>query len=217
MFIWLQIQLNIFMGIINKIKSNPKLKQLVLYLMIPKNQARPRLWVKLFVNPFKHHKGKRSVIRRRTRMDVMPWNNFSLGDDSTIEDFSTINNGVGDVVIGDRTRIGLGNTLIGPISIGNDIMFAQNIVLSGLNHGFEDINTPISLQKTSTKLIIVEDEVWIGANSVIVAGVTIGKHAVVAAGSVVTKDVSPYTIVAGNPAKPLKKYNTNSKQWERII
>lgn len=205
------------MGIINKIKSNPKLKQLVLYLMIPKNQARPRLWVKLFVNPFKHHKGKRSVIRRRTRMDVMPWNNFSLGDDSTIEDFSTINNGVGDVVIGDRTRIGLGNTLIGPISIGNDIMFAQNIVLSGLNHGFEDINTPISLQKTSTKLIIVEDEVWIGANSVIVAGVTIGKHAVVAAGSVVTKDVSPYTIVAGNPAKPLKKYNTNSKQWERII
>ncbi|MEA3504658.1 MAG: acyltransferase [Bacteroidota bacterium] len=205
------------MSFVEKIKSNPKLKQFVLRMMIPKNQARPRLWVRLFINPLKHKKGKHSVIRRRTRIDVMPWNNFVIGKDSTIEDFSTVNNGVGEIIIGERTRIGLGNTLIGPIHIGNDIMFAQNIVLSGLNHGFEDINTPISLQPTTTKLITVEDEVWIGANSVVVAGVTIGKHSIVAAGSVVTKNVPPYTIVAGNPAKPLKKYNSVSKQWERII
>ncbi|PKP30806.1 MAG: acetyltransferase [Bacteroidetes bacterium HGW-Bacteroidetes-16] len=204
------------MEIVSKIKSNPKLKKLALYLLIPKNQARPRLWVKLLINPFKHHKGRGSLIRHSVRMDVMPFNYFSLGDNSTIEDFSTINNGVGAVLIGDRVRIGLGNTLIGPITIGNDIMFAQNIVLSGLNHGYEDINLPISDQAISTKPIVVEDEVWIGANAVITAGVTIGKHSIVAAGSVVVKSVPPYSIVGGNPAKLLKQYNQSSKLWERV-
>lgn len=203
------------MSIKQRIKSDPKLKQFVIYLMTPTGQARPRAWVKLFLNPFKHHKGKGSLIRRRTRMDVFPWNDFSIGKGSTIEDFSTVNNGVGHVIIGDRTRIGLGNVLIGPVTVGNDIMFAQNIVLSGLNHGYEDINLPISQQKTSMAEIFIEDEVWIGSNAVIVAGVRVGKHSVVAAGSVVTKDVPAYSIVAGNPARLIKQYNPELKTWER--
>jgi len=203
------------MGIKEKIKSNERLKKLALWSLMPRNQARPRLWVKLFVNPIKHKKGKRSLVRRRTRMDVMPFNHFILGDDSTIEDFSTVNNGVGDVIIGKRTRIGLGNVLIGPVKIGDDVMFAQNVVLSGLNHGYEDINIPPSLQKVSTKSIVVEDQVWIGANAVVTAGVTIGKHSIVAAGCVVVKDVPPYSIVGGNPGRLLKQYNHETKQWER--
>lgn len=204
------------MGLGEKIKSDEKLKKIALWMLMPKNQARPRLWVKLFVNPLKHKKGKRSLIRKRTRMDVLPFNRFELGMDSTIEDFSTINNGVGDVLIGDRTRIGLGNVIIGPVKIGNDVMFAQNVVLSGLNHSYEDISLPASQQKVSTIPIIVEDEVWIGANAVITAGVTIGKHSVVAAGSVVVKDVPPYSVVAGNPGKILKKYDSEKGKWERV-
>ncbi len=204
------------MGIVDKIKSNPKLKQLALWSLMPRNQARPRLWVKLFVNPLKHKKGKHSLIRRRTRMDVMPFNNFVLGNDSTIEDFATVNNGVGDVIIGNRTRIGIGNVLIGPVTIGDDVMFAQNVVLSGLNHGYEDINTPPSLQPVETKPIIIEDGVWIGANAVVTAGVTVGKHSIVAAGCVVVKDVPPYSIVGGNPGRLLKQYNPETKKWERV-
>ena len=204
------------MSIIEKIKANPKLKQLVLNAMMPKNQSRPRLWVKWFLNPFKHKKGKNSRICRHTRMDVMPFNNFVLGADSTIEDFCTVNNGVGDVLIGDRTRIGMSNVLIGPITIGNDVMLAQNIVLSGLNHGYEDITLPPHNQPVTKKKIILEDEVWIGANSVVLAGVTIGKHAVVAAGSVVTKSVPPYSVVVGNPAKVFKQYNPKTRVWERF-
>lgn len=204
------------MGLKEKINSNPKFKKFVIWALTPKNQPRPRLWVKLFVNPILHKKGKGSRIRRKTRMDVLPWNNFSLGNDSTIEDFTTINNGVGDVIIGDRTRVGLGNTFIGPIKVGNDIMFAQNIVMSGLNHGYEDINLSIHNQPVTTAQINIEDEAWIGANSVIVAGITVGKHAIVAAGSVVTKDVPAYSIVAGNPAKLLKQYNPETKNWERV-
>ncbi len=204
------------MGLKEKIKSNEKLKRLALWMLMPRNQARPRLWVKWFVNPLKHKKGKGALVRRRTRMDVMPFNRFVLGKDSTIEDFATVNNGVGDVIIGERTRIGIGNVLIGPVTIGNDVMFAQNVVLSGLNHGYEDINLPPSLQKVETKTIVVEDEVWIGANAVITAGVTIGKHAVVAAGCVVVKDVPPYSIVGGNPGRLLKQYNHETKTWERV-
>ncbi len=204
------------MGLKEKIKSNEKLKKLVLWMLMPRNQARPRLWVKLFVNPIKHKKGKRSLIRRRTRMDVLPFNRFELGTDSTIEDFCTINNGVGDVFIGDRTRIGLGDVLIGPVKVGNDVMFAQNVVLSGLNHGYEDISLPPSRQKVSTKPIVVEDEVWIGANAVVTSGVTLGKHSVVAAGSVVVKDVPPYSVVVGNPGKILKQYDLETKQWIRV-
>lgn len=205
------------MSIVDKIKGNPKLKQLVLNAMMPKNQARPRFWVKVFLNPFKHTRGKNSKICRFSRIDVMPFNNFVLGDNSTIEDFCTINNGVGDVLIGKRSRIGMSNVLIGPVTIGNDVILAQNIVLSGLNHGYEDITKPIHKQPVTKKRITLEDEAWIGANVVIVAGVTIGRHAVVAAGSVVTKDVPPFTVVAGNPAKILKRYNPETKIWERII
>ncbi len=204
------------MGLKERINANPKLKRFTIWALTPKNQPRPRLWVKLFVNPLKHKKGKGARIRRKTRMDVLPWNNFQLGEFSTIEDFTTINNGVGDVIIGDRTRIGLGNTFIGPIKVGNDIMFAQNIVMSGLNHGYEDISMSIHDQPVTTAQITIEDEAWIGANSVIVAGTTVGKHAIIAAGSVVTKDVPPYSIVAGNPARLLKQYNPETKKWERV-
>lgn len=198
-----------------RIKSNPKLKKLAQWMLSPKNQARPRLWITLFVNPFKHKRGKGSLIRRRVRLDVLPFNKFVLGGDSTIEDFSTINNGVGDIIIGERTRIGMSNTLIGPVTVGNDVIFAQNIVASGLNHSYEDISIPISDQVVSTDQIIVEDEVWIGANAVLTAGVTIGKHSIVAAGCVVVKDVPPYSIVGGNPGRLLKQYNPKTKEWER--
>ncbi len=203
-------------AITEKLKNNPKLKRLAIWALMPVNQARPRLWVKCFINPFVHKKGKRTLIRRRTRMDVLPFNKFTLGRDSTIEDFCTVNNGVGDVLIGDRTRIGIGSVLIGPVKIGNDVRLAQNVVMSGLNHGYEDISVPIHKQLVTTKPIVIMDETWIGANVFISAGVTIGKHCVVAGGSVVPKDVPDYTIVAGNPAKIIKRYNFESKVWERI-
>jgi acetyltransferase-like isoleucine patch superfamily enzyme len=149
-------------------------------------------------------------------MDVVPWNEFELGEYSTIEDFSAINNGVGPVIIGDRTKIGLSNTIIGPVSIGNDIRLAQNITLSGLNHNYTDVDVPIHEQGVSTAPIVIEDESWIGANVVVLAGVTIGKHSIVAAGSVVTKDVPPYSVAVGNPARVLKKYNAQTKIWEKV-
>ena len=149
-------------------------------------------------------------------MDVLPFNRFQLGAGSTIEDFSTINNGVGDVLIGDHTLIGMGNTIIGPINIGNNVIFAQNIVASALNHQYRDPNVPIHLQPILTAAIVIEDDCWIAANAVITAGVTIGKHSVIAAGAVVTKSIPPYSVAVGNPAKVLKQYDFETKNWERV-
>jgi len=204
------------MSLKDKIKSNPKLKKIAHWLLIPNNDHRPRLWVRLFINPFKHTKGAGSIIRCTSRMDVFPFNNFKLGAKSTIEDFATINNGVGDVLIGDGSMIGIGSVVIGPVEIGNNVMLAQNIVVSGLNHGYEDVTIPPSLQKEIRKQIIISDNVWIGANSVITAGITIGRHSVIGAGSVVTKNIPDYCVAVGNPAKIIKRYSAETETWESV-
>jgi acetyltransferase-like isoleucine patch superfamily enzyme len=204
------------MFLVSTIKSNPGLKKFVHWLLIPRGQARPRLWVRLFVNPFIHKKGKNTIIRYNTRMDLFPFKSFKIGSKSIIEDFATINNGVGDVLIGNNTGIGLSNVIIGPVKIGNYVMLAQNIVISGLNHGYEDITLPPRSQQVITKQITIEDDVWIGANCVVTAGVTIGKHAVIGAGSVVTKDIPEFSVAVGNPARVIKKYNFESNGWEKV-
>jgi acetyltransferase-like isoleucine patch superfamily enzyme len=204
------------MSFLSTVKSNPKLKKIAHWLIIPHGQARPRLWVRLFVNPFIHKKGKNTIIRYNTRMDLFPFKQFEIGSNSIVEDFATINNGVGDVFIGDNCGIGLGNVIIGPVKIGNYVMLAQNIVISGLNHGYEDVTTPPRTQKVITKQITIEDNVWIGANCVITAGVTIGKHAVIGAGSVVTKDIPQFSVAVGNPARVIKKYNFETNTWGKI-
>ncbi len=203
------------MGLISAIKTNPRLKKIAHKLIV--GNARPRWWVRWFITPFIHHRGKGSVVRWSSRIDVFPFNSFSLGENATIEDFCTVNNGVGDVMIGDDSRIGLGSVIIGPATIGKQVILAQNIVISGLNHTYADISLPTRLQKVTTGLIVVEDEVWIGANVVVTAGVTIGKHSVVAGGSVVTKSIPPYSVAVGNPAKVVKRYDFEKGEWVKVV
>lgn len=201
-------------GIKERLKSSESLKRFVLFLIVSPYSARPRFWVRWFVNPLIQK--RKGVIRWSARLDLFPFNKFELGKRSFIEDFATVNNGVGDLIIGERSRVGIGCTIIGPVTIGNDVMLAQNIVVSGLNHNYEDVSCTIHEQGVSKLPIIIEDDVWIGANSVITAGVTIGTHSVVAGGSVVTKSIPPYSVWGGTPAKPLKRYDFERKEWVRV-
>lgn len=101
-------------NIIKRIKENKQLKTLLIRLITPKRNPKPRLWVRWFVNPFIHKRGKGSIIRSsRSRIDVFPWNRFEIGEQTTIEDFTTINNGAGPVLLGDRVRIGIGSVASG--------------------------------------------------------------------------------------------------------
>jgi acetyltransferase-like isoleucine patch superfamily enzyme len=138
-------------------------------------------------------------------MDTPPYRKFSMGDYSVVESFACINNAVGDVIIGDYTRVGLHNTIIGPVTIGNHVNLAQGITVTALNHNFESPGSRIDEQGVSTKPVTIGNDIWIGANAVILPGVTIGDHSVVAAGAVVTKDVPPHSLVAGVPARIIKQ------------
>lgn len=204
------------MSISSLIQSNDSLKKIARWALISPNQYRPRLWVRLFLNPFKHKRGQGSIIRRRTKMDLFPYKKFDIGAYSVIEDFTTINNGVGDVHIGSHTFIGVSNVIIGPVEIADHVMTAQNVVISGMNHSYKDIHTPPTMQKVSTSKISIAENVWVGANSVVTAGVSIGRHTIIGAGSVVTKDLPAYCVAVGNPAKIIKRYNHDTGIWEKV-
>lgn len=180
------------------------MKNLVDLLIMNQVETRPRWFIRILA-PLYQHRGKHSVIHRSVRMDTPPYRKFHLGDYSVVESNACINNAVGDVMIGDHTRIGLHNTIIGPVTIGNHVNLAQGITVTALNHNFADTEKRIDEQGVSTKPVVIEDDIWIGANAVILPGVSIGRHSVVAAGSVVTKDVPPHSLVAGIPAKIIRQ------------
>ena len=188
----------------SRFKNNPKCKKFIDWVIMNQVETRPRWFVRLLA-PLYQHRGKHAVIHRSARMDTPPYRRFSLGNYSVVESFACINNAVGDVIIGDYTRIGLHNTIIGPVKIGSHVNLAQGITVTALNHNFEDTNKRIDEQGISTNAVTIEDDVWIGANAVILPGVTIGSHCVVAAGAVVTKDVPPHSLVAGVPAKIIRQ------------
>jgi len=112
-----------------------------------------------------------------------------------------------NISVGDNVYINR-NTFItarDPVEIGNNVLIGPNVVINTGNHTFADPNVPIVMQGHTSEKIVIEDDVWIGANAIILKGVRIGKGSVVAAGAVVTKSVEPYTVVAGVPARKIKE------------
>jgi acetyltransferase-like isoleucine patch superfamily enzyme len=203
------------LSLADRIRNHPDWKRRVHRLMVPAGEARPRTWVRWFVNPFVHHRGRGAKVARRARMDVLPSRGFRLEDGARVEDFAVVNNGVGDVRIGARSLVGIGSVLIGPVDIGTDVLLAQHVVCSGLNHEFRDVYRPIAEQPVTTAPIRIGDGSWLGAGAVVTAGVTIGEHCVVAAGAVVTRDVPDRCVVGGNPARILRRHDPESGQWRR--
>ena len=189
-----------------QMKSSPRLKHWLDSLIMNQRDARPRWYIRMLA-PFYQHRGRGSKIYHSVRMDTPPYRQFSLGKRSVIESYCCINNAVGDVVIGDHPRVGIHCTVIGPVTIGSHVNLAQGITVTALNHNFKDTALRIDEQGISTKPVVIGDDVWIGANAVILPGVTIGRHAVVAAGAVVTKDVPDNCIVGGVPAHIIKDLN----------
>lgn len=186
-----------------QLKGSPRLKRWIDWLMMNQRDARPRWFVRL-VAPLYQHRGRGSKIYPSVRMDTPPYRRFWLGRRSVVESYCCINNAVGDVTIGDHTRIGIHSTIIGPVCIGSHVHLAQGITVTALNHNFTNTDQRIDQQGITTQQVVIGDDVWIGANSVILPGVTIGHHCVVAAGAVVTKDVPDYCVVGGVPAKVIK-------------
>ncbi|HLH13175.1 MAG TPA: acyltransferase [Solirubrobacteraceae bacterium] len=105
--------------------------------------------------------------------------------------------------IGSRSGLGSGSRVYGVV-MGNDVICGPQVVFLKDNHRYDDLNRPIREQGFSSRALpIVEDDVWIGERAIILPGRRVGRGAIVGAGAVVTRDVAPYQIVGGNPARPL--------------
>lgn len=124
-----------------------------------------------------------------------------LGDESWIGGHALVR---GDVEFGAHCTVNPYAMISGKVRCGNGVRIASHASLVGFNHGYDDPDVPIYLQKHETLGITIEDDVWVGANAVIVDGVSIGRGAVIAAGAVVSKDVPTMAIVGGVPAKVLR-------------
>ncbi|WP_269468301.1 acyltransferase [Leclercia tamurae] len=110
----------------------------------------------------------------------------------------------GDVHINDNCSVNINAHLAGKIFLGNGCRVASMASIYGFNHGHERIDIHIKDQPITSEGVTLGNDVWVGANAVILDGVEIGDHSIIAAGSVVTKSFPSYSIIAGNPAKRIK-------------
>lgn len=117
-----------------------------------------------------------------------------------------------DIKLGQGAGIGANCSIPTGVSIGDRVMMGIDVLMFTNEHRHDDITIPMGLQgRTEVEPIVIEDDVWIGSRSLIMKGVRIGHGAIIAAGSVVTKDVPPYEIWGGNPAHFLKSRLANAK------
>lgn len=93
----------------------------------------------------------------------------------------------------------------GGVSIGDYVRIAPYVGIFSFDHVFDDISKPIALQGSIRKKVVIEEDVWVGSGVKILAGVTVGKGSVIGAGAVVVQNIPPYSVVAGVPAKVIKK------------
>lgn len=111
------------------------------------------------------------------------------------------------MVLGNNVQFGNGCLVDAPLEVGDFVLVASRVAVIGRkDHDYQEPGRTIwEGEHRKAESVIIEDDVWIGYGSIILSGVRIGKGSVVAAGSVVTKDVEPYTVVGGNPARFLKQ------------
>ena len=119
----------------------------------------------------------------------------------------------GPVTIGEHSMVGYNSVIRGPFRLGNNAGIAHNCTVLGMTQQYENSEASFLTEPVLSSEVVVDDEAWVGSNVVILYGVTIGKHSVVGAGSVVTHDVPPYSVAVGSPAKVIKKYDHEKKQW----
>ena len=157
--------------------------------------------------------GKDLIIEDNVELNCLSTRGINLGNRVTIGKHAIIRpSNIYGGAIGDGLKIG-NNSNIGPfayigcsglIEIGDNVMISPRVSIFAENHDFDNPNIIMKEQGVTKKFVKIEDDCWIAANSIILAGVTIGKGSVIAAGSVVTKDVPAYSVVAGVPAEIIK-------------
>ena len=132
---------------------------------------------------------------------------LTVGDNCFVAHRCTLAAQGGNIEIGNHVHMSRNSYVngIGGVRIGDDSMFGPNVVLISGSHIYIDREIPIRLQGSENKEIVIEKNVWIAANVSIMPGVRIGEGSVIGSGAVVTKDIPPYSVAVGVPARVIKK------------
>lgn len=126
------------------------------------------------------------------------------GKNVNIEKNANFGTGVG-IRLGDNSGLGINCKVRGPLEIGNDVMMGPDVIIYTENHCTERTDITMRGQGSApAKQVTIENDVWIGARVIILPGVKIGHGSIIAAGAVVTKDIPPFSVAAGVPAKVIK-------------
>lgn len=147
-------------------------------------------------------------INARSTRKIIIGNRVTIGKYAIIRPGNLYGGEMGEgLKIGDHSNIGPYSYIgcSGYIEIGSQVMISPRVSIYAENHVFDETTRTIKSQGVKRKKVVIEDDCWIASNSIILAGVTIGKGSVVAAGSVVTSDVPAYSVVGGVPARLIKK------------
>lgn len=142
------------------------------------------------------------------RRGVRLGSGVTVGRGASIRPSSYYGHDLGEgLTVGDGSAIGPYSWIgaSGFVEIGRDVLLGPRVVILPENHVFADETRTIKSQGVEREGIVIEDDCWLGANATILAGVRVGRGSVVAAGAVVNRDVPPYSIVAGVPARVLKQ------------
>jgi acetyltransferase-like isoleucine patch superfamily enzyme/glycosyltransferase involved in cell wall biosynthesis len=156
-------------------------------------------------------------IQGLSRSGVVFGDNVTVGSYAMIRPSGYYGRDLGEgLEIGDRSNIGAYCYLgaYGGITIGREVMMGPRVSLFAENHNFERTDISMRQQGVTRRRIVIEDDCWLASGSVILAGVTIGKGSIIAAGAVVTKEVPPYSIVGGNPAKIIRSRQSSDLVME---
>lgn len=136
------------------------------------------------------------------RSKTLPCFLARLGRDTVVQDWFRVTNPE-NVSIGSHCNFAEGVFITGGggVTIGDYVGLGPDVKIWSVNHRFQDPDTPWLKQGWDKEPVVIEDDVWLGANCFVMPGVTIGKGAIVSAGTVLMKSVPPYAIVAGNPGR----------------
>lgn len=157
--------------------------------------------------------GRGAIIREPKRIKI----NGAI----RIQQYVTLNPSYnGEIHIGNNVDIGQFSTISANnlVEIENDVIIAPNALITDHNHEYQDVTLPVWKQgmRERNATVKIGGGSWLGANVVIIGNVSIGKHCVIGANSVVNKDIPDYSVAVGNPAGVVKKYNAALQEWERV-
>ena len=149
--------------------------------------------------------GRKAKVKKGSILDLTRGGKITVGEETVISEYVLLHPVSGHIRLGRRSSVNPFSILYGHggLVIGDNVRIAAHVVIIPMNHRFDDPGAIIHDQGIETLGITIEDDVWIGANATVLDGVRIGQGAIIGAGAVVTRDVQPYTVVGGVPARPI--------------